>query len=71
MSNGRTKAKVLEERLELSCDQLPFLQGISLRGYSRMKMNYMFLNIFLPFIYPRCKYDSKSSFFILKDFSES
>lgn len=27
---------VLAEGLEPTCDQLPFLQGISLRGYARM-----------------------------------
>lgn len=27
---------VLAEGLEPTCDQLPFLQGISLRGYDRM-----------------------------------
>lgn len=39
---------VLAEGLEPTCDQLPFLQGISLRGYARMVLCiYSILHIFI------------------------
>jgi len=37
--HGTNIMNVREVGLEPTCDQLPFLQGISLRGYSRLRLS--------------------------------